>query len=140
MNILLILELSSRYLKDNECLRILSPTIIKKYFNSNQLFNNSFVTSDCIKIYKENKFKYKHRNDDIIISGGENISISYVKKVFLKFKNINSCSIKIIDDLQWGQVMHAVIETDANLDLSDFQKNLLKYLPKYMIPKKIILK
>ena len=124
----------------NECLRISSPSIIKKYFNSNQLFNNSFVTSDCIKIYKENKFKYKHRNDDIIISGGENISISYVKKVFLKFKNINSCSIKIIDDLQWGQVMHAVIETDANLDLSDFKKNLLKYLPKYMIPKKIILK
>ena len=49
-------------------------------------------------------------------------------------------SIEIIDDLQWGQVMHAVIETDTNLDLSDFKKNLLKYLPKYMIPKKIILK
>ena len=32
MNILLILELSSRYLKDNECLRIL---LLNKYIRNN---------------------------------------------------------------------------------------------------------
>ena len=42
----------------DKALIIISPTIIKKYFNSKKLFNNRFITSDCVEIIEKNKFKF----------------------------------------------------------------------------------
>jgi len=121
----------------DKALRITSPTIAKKYFNSKQLFNNSFITSDCTEIIKKNKFKFKRRLDDIIVSGGENISINYVKKNILKYKGIKSCSIEIIRNKRWGKAMHATLVPEKNIDKQKFQKKITKFLPNHMIPKKI---
>lgn len=124
----------------NKLLEISSPTIIKKYYNSKKLFKNYFTTSDHVKIVNKNQFMFINRSDDIIISGGENISINHVKQVFLKFKKVNSCSIQIINDQYWGQVMHAEITSNKKIDLIKFKRELKAYLPNFMIPKKISLK
>ena len=121
----------------DKALTIISPTIIKKYFNSKKLFNNRFITSDCVEIIEKNKFKFKNRLDDIVVSGGENISINYVKKQLLKYKGVKSCSIEIINDKRWDQAMHAILVIEKNIDKQKFQKNIIKLLPKHMIPKKI---
>ena len=121
----------------DKALTIISPTIIKKYFNSKKLFNNRFITLDCVEIIEKNKFKFKNRLDDIVVSGGENISINYVKKQLLKYKGVKSCSIEIINDKRWDQAMHAILVIEKNIDKQKFQKNIIKLLPKYMIPKKI---
>lgn len=121
----------------DKALTIISPTIIKKYFNSKKLFNNRFITLDCVEIIEKNKFKFKNRLDDIVVSGGENISINYVKKQLLKYKGVKSCSIEIINDKRWDKAMHAILVIEKNIDKQKFQKNIIKLLPKYMIPKKI---
>ena len=51
----------------------------------------------------------------------------------------NFCSIKIIEDEQWGQAMHATLGSDQNIDIVEFKKELKNHLPNFMIPKKIIL-
>ena len=124
----------------NKMLEISSPTIIKKYFNTKKMLNNRFTTSDNVEIFSKNKFKFKYRSDDIIVSGGENISITYVNKILMQFEEINFCSIKIIEDEQWGQAMHATLGSDQNIDIVEFKKELKNHLPNFMIPKKIILK
>ena len=124
----------------NKMLEISSPTIIKKYFNTTKILNNRFTTADNVEIFNKDKFKFKYRSDDIIISGGENISITYVNKILMKFEEINFCSIKIIEDEKWGQAMHATLGSDQNIDIVEFKKELKNHLPNFMIPKKIILK
>ncbi len=120
-------------------LTVSSPTIIKKYFNSIKLFDNQLITSDSVKILDKNKFQFICRTDNVIISGGEKIAIKHVEKIFMQFKQISFCSVKIIDDKHWGQVMHATIESNKALDLTEFKERLKDYLPNYMIPKKISL-
>ena len=124
----------------NKMLEISSPTIMKKYFNTTKMLNNRFTTSDNIEIFSKNRFKFKYRSDDIIVSGGENISIAYVNKIVMQFEEINFCSIKIIEDEHWGQVMHATLGSDQNIDIVEFKKELKNHLPNFMIPKKTILK
>ena len=124
----------------NKMLEISSPTIIKKYFNTTKMLNHRFTTSDNVEIFNKDKFKFKYRSDDIVISGGENISITYVNKILMQFEEINFCSIKIIEDKHWGQAMHATLGSDQNIDIVEFKKELKNHLPNFMIPKKIILK
>lgn len=124
----------------NKVLEISSPTIIKKYFNTKKIFNERFTTCDNVKIFSKNKFKFKYRSDDIIISGGEKISITYVNKILMQFEEINFCSIKIIEDKRWGQAMHATLGSDQNIDIIEFKKELKNHLPNFMIPKKIRLR
>tara|TARA_Y100000389_G_scaffold166074_1_gene170617 strand:+ start:22476 stop:23723 length:1248 start_codon:yes stop_codon:yes gene_type:complete len=121
----------------NKMLEISSPTIIKKYFNSQKVFNNRFTTSDIVEIVSKNKFKFKYRADDIVISGGENISIMYVNKILMQFEEINSCSIEVIVDKRWGQTLHAKLAVDKKLDVIKFKRKLKNHLPGFMIPKKI---
>tara|TARA_B100000945_G_scaffold313127_1_gene308656 strand:+ start:28 stop:720 length:693 start_codon:yes stop_codon:yes gene_type:complete len=121
-------------------LHITSPVVVKKYFNSNRLFNNKFITSDCVEIIKKNQFKFIKRMDDIFISGGKNISLSYVKKHILKIEGIYSCDLKIINDKRWGKVMHAALDIEENMSLKNIRQNLINFLPNYMIPKKMTIK
>ena len=121
-------------------LHITSPVVVKKYFNSNRLFNNKFITSDCVEIIKKNRFKFIKRMDDIFISGGKNISLSYVKKHILKIEGIYSCDLKIINDKRWGKVMHAAFDIEENMSLKNIRQNLINFLPNYMIPKKMTIK
>ena len=119
---------------------ISSPTIIKKYLNSIKLFDGQFTTADSVKVIDKNKFQFKGRTDSVIVSGGENIAIRYVEKAFMQFTKISFCSVQIIKDKRWGQVMHATIELNKPLDLAELKEELKNYLPSHMIPKKISLK
>ena len=121
-------------------LQIISPVVVKKYFNSNRLFNNKFITSDCVEIIEKNQFKFIKRMDGVFISGGKNISLSYVKKHILKIEGIYSCDLKIIDDERWGKVMHAALDVEENMNLKNIRQNLINVLPNYMVPKKMTIK
>jgi len=123
-----------------KALTIVSPTIIKKYFNLDKLLNKRFVTSDCIEIVEKNKFKFTKRLDDIVISGGENISLQYIKKHLLKYDGIKSCDIEIMKHNRWGLAIHVILSANKNIDKQKFYKKLKQTLPNHMIPKKITMR
>ena len=105
-----------------------------------KLFDGQFTTADSVKVIDKNKFQFKGRTDSVIVSGGENIAIRYVEKAFMQFTKISFCTVQIIKDKRWGQVMHATIELNKPLDLAELKEELKNYLPSHMIPKKISLK
>jgi O-succinylbenzoic acid--CoA ligase len=123
-----------------KALTIVSPTIIKKYFNLDKPLNKKLITSDCIEVVEKNKFKFTKRLDDIVISGGENISLKYIKKHLLKYDDINSCDIEVMQHNRWGQAIHAILSVNKNIDKQKFYKRLKQALPNHMIPKKITMR
>ena len=119
-------------------LKIKSKSIMKGYLYGESA-KNSFQSNDFVKINSDNSFRIIKNKKKIIISGGENISIEYIKKNIESHPEIESCSLKVIDDEKWGESLIASIKQKSNkLDSGNFKKELKKILPRHMIPKQII--
>ena len=101
--------------------------------------NDYFKTNDIIKIKKDNSFNILGRADDVIISGGENISLEYVKKHIEKIDGVDFCKLKKVESSTWGQVLHASIKCSKNITEHSIRRKLNERLANYMIPKKIII-
>ena len=121
---------------DKSCLVINSPTIMKKYINHEKM-NNTIKTQDICKIYNNNTFEIHGRADRVVISGGENISIDYIKNHIEQYSKIKKCTLKVVSDKQWGSVLHAILQCNGAVDPKNLLKELKNNLPEYMIPKRI---
>jgi O-succinylbenzoic acid--CoA ligase len=78
-----------------------------------ELSNGWFETNDLGEIIDE-KLVVIGRSDDVIISGGENLSLNNVEAVLNEnFPGIQ-CAAFAVDDAQWGQSLHIVVVGQAD--------------------------
>ena len=123
---------------DKSCLTIKSKTIMKQYMNHERT-KGIISTQDICTIYKNNTFQINGRKDGVIISGGENISIQYIKNHIEQYPEIKKCTLKIVSDQKWGSVLHATLKCDGIINQKRILQKLKDNLPKYMIPKRIVI-
>jgi O-succinylbenzoic acid--CoA ligase len=72
-----------------------------------------FATSDLGE-FDDEKLVVIGRSDDVIISGGENLSLNNVESVLNEsFPNIQ-CAAFSVDDPQWGQSLHIAVVGDVD--------------------------
>ena len=119
-------------------LKISSETVMKGYMNEKEI-KGIFLTNDQGKMHDKNLFSILPRKDSFVNSGGEKFSSIRIKKIIEKFKEVENCKIKIIDDKQWGQVVHAYIKLSIKSSQHNLHNKIKNRLPKYMVPKKIII-
>jgi O-succinylbenzoic acid--CoA ligase len=74
-----------------------------------------FQTSD-IGEFRDGKLLVTGRSDDVIITGGENISLAAVEKVVRNTLTGVECAAFAITDTQWGQSLHLAIAGSAHPD------------------------
>jgi O-succinylbenzoic acid--CoA ligase len=99
-----------------------SKSVAKAYFNSKlnenkeNLNNGKFITNDLGYFDKNGNLNIIGRRDEIIISGGENISLLEIKNLLnTKFFN-NDFEILGVQDKKWGQSYIVVVEkTDQEI-------------------------
>ena len=99
--------------------------------------DNIIKSPDICTIYKDGFFQIGGRGDQTAISGGENISIPYIKKHIEGYPEIKKCILEIVQDRQWGEILHANIQCNKKTTPEILLDKLKKNLPKYMVPKKI---
>jgi O-succinylbenzoic acid--CoA ligase len=75
------------------------------------------------------------RSDDVIISGGENLSLNNVEKVLNEHFPALQLSAFSVDDPQWGQSLHIAIVGDA--DSESISKVLQSEIGAFAKPKGI---
>ena len=80
------------------------------------------------------------RDDDMIVSGGENIYPSEVESVLEEHPDLNDSAVVGADDEEFGQVLHAYVVTRKGADVSakavtTFVKERLS---RYKAPKKVV--
>ena len=100
-----------------------------------------YLTNDLGKIDSEGSLYVLGRKDDIIISGGENISTIEVAD---KIKEINFVEDSFafgIEDENWGEKLTAVavLKNGKDKTAQELKSQLEKYLPSYKIPKEIFI-
>jgi O-succinylbenzoic acid--CoA ligase len=82
-----------------------------------------FQTSDKGE-FRDGKLIVTGRSDDVIITGGENISLVAVEKVIRDTFTGVECNAFVIADTQWGQVIHLAIAGSIHPDESAINESL----------------
>ena len=97
-----------------------------------------FVTQDLGKIV-DGKLQVIGRADDVIISGGENISLSAVEsELNKKFPDLQVAAFSTIDS-KWGQALHVAAQTSDENIKAQIAEALMSAIGNYAKPKSVIL-
>jgi O-succinylbenzoic acid--CoA ligase len=105
-------------INEDKVLRIKGAVLAHSYLNTSEPLvdeNGWYRTSDLAHFEGE-KIVIEGRNDDVFISGGENISLAIVESVIsAKFTSLEFSAFTL-PDAQWGQVLCcAIVNVDSSL-------------------------
>jgi O-succinylbenzoic acid--CoA ligase len=109
-------------------IKISSTNLATTYLNdptgwSSKIVDGYFLTSDLGEI-SGGKLKVVGRADDLIVTGGENISLMQVERVLSQTFPGIECAAFAIADPQWGQALHLAIAGGLKPDLSAINETL----------------
>lgn len=117
---------------------VYSKTLFKEYYSiseNSKLQNGCFLTGDYGWLDNDGYLFIDARREDIIITGGENVSAKEVEDAIKKLNAVKDAFVFAEEDELWGQSVSAVLVTIKNIDSSDIKKSLSKILASYKIPK-----
>jgi o-succinylbenzoate---CoA ligase len=130
----------------DEELVIKSPSLFKEYFNNKaetlgKLVNGYYHTGDFGHIDADGYLFIESRREDIIITGGENVSVTEVETVIKQYELIDDAAIFPVDNEEWGQIVCAAVVlkekgSATSEEIKDYLKGLIS---SYKIPKIIII-
>ena len=121
-------------------LKIKGPILAKGYENNEKLWAEKFkegwfLTSDLGTI-NDGQIEIIGRADDVVISGGENISLTSIEtELAANFPNINFLATAIAD-AEWGQKICLV--SDAEIDEGKVVELLKSNLGRQFVPKNFL--
>lgn len=106
---------------------ISGPSLASGYLGEEELWSESFdgkwfTTSDIGSI-RNGKVEVTGRVDDVVISGGENISLTSIESLIKKALPEIEIAAFAIEDLEWGSAIHLAVVGHNNLE--DEIRNLL---------------
>jgi len=101
---------------DRGVIKIRGSVPAASYLNSAEHFGAEggwFITNDLGAI-EDGVLRILGRADDVIISGGENLSLTGIEATLsVRYPDLE-CSAFAVSDPQWGQALHLAIVGDAN--------------------------
>jgi len=120
-----------------------SKSLFKKYYRDRQTTNNKlrndwYYTGDYGWTDDEGYLYIESRREDLIISGGENISPYEVELIIRKHPLVKDVIVFGLQDKTWGQIVCAAIvsETTSEDEIKDFLK---EKIAAYKIPKRFFI-
>lgn len=118
-----------------------SRALFKGYLNneaetSNKIKNGFYHTGDLGRIDSEGFLYVEARREDIIISGGENVSVHEVRNALEMLPVIKEAAVFALDDEKWGQTVAAAVvpEKDAEVNETSLRQLLRDKIASYKIP------
>jgi 2-aminobenzoate-CoA ligase len=91
------------------------------------------ITGDTYVMDEDGYFWYQARTDDMIISGGYNISGPEVEGVLLEHPGVSECAVVGVPDAERGQVVKAFVVLRPGTDASDATAKALQEWAKSQI-------
>jgi len=117
-----------------------SKSLFKEYYNdprstNNKLKRNWYLTGDYGWIDDEGYLFVDSRREDLIITGGENVSVKEIESVMKTHKKIKDAVAFGISDKTWGQIVCAAIVSNK-LTEEKIKIFLKEKIASYKIPKR----
>lgn len=123
-------------------IEVKAPNITPGYVGDQAAFKKKltadgwYQTGDSGYLDNEGFLYIKGRDDDMFISGGENIFPDEIEHVYNGYANIQAISVIGVEHPQWGQVPVAYIITDVEkIDTAKLISYGREHLAHYKVPK-----
>ncbi len=129
-------------LTDDGRLRLAGPVIASGYRDGSPGFADDdgtrwFTTSDLARIDGE-RVEVLGRADDVIVSGGENVSPAAVEQVLLVQPAVLEALVVGVPDLEWGTVVVALVTSDDDLDEAALRSAVADRLGRAHAPRHVL--
>ena len=86
---------------------------LRPELTATKVTDGRFVTSDLGRWDDAGRLEVVGRTDDVIVSGGTNVSASLVERVLGGHPSVHACAVVGRPDEQWGERVVAVVQTDS---------------------------
>ncbi|MGZ5368657.1 MAG: AMP-binding protein [Aeromicrobium sp.] len=106
-----------RFAHDRQIL-LSGPMLFDGYGDSREdaVVDGWFATADLGELDDDGRLRVLGRNDDVVISGGVNVSLPAVTEVLRAIPGIRDAFAVAVDDAEWGQRVIACVVGEASLD------------------------
>jgi o-succinylbenzoate---CoA ligase len=75
-----------------------------------------FITGDLGRITVEGDLYVEGRHDDIVVTGGENVSPGHVADIVGRIDGVRDVCVVSLDDSEWGSIIAAMVVADRPID------------------------
>ncbi len=147
-------ETGERQYSDNDVgldspgeLQVRGPGVFREYWRkpdaTSEAFTNDgwFYTGDIASVNEDGVYRIWGRaSQDLIISGGENVSALEVQRELLMHPEIDSCAVVGVKDPFWGSAVSAAIVTGngSALDKGSLRDWAKGRLAPYKVPQRVV--
>lgn len=107
---------------------------INSPFNINETL---YSTGDIAKLFNNGIMEYIGRKDFQVKINGYRIETGEIQCKILNYNNIKDCYVSVIN-MDDSKLLCAYFVSEIDIDVNDLKNFLMKFLPKYMIPKHFI--
>ncbi len=78
-----------------------------------------FITGDLGRITADGDLYIEGRYDDIVVTGGENVSTGHVTEVISRIEGVRDVCVVSLEDPEWGSIVVAMVVADRLIDSHD---------------------
>ena len=155
LNLAAFEETGERRYGDNEVvlnspgeLQVKGPSVFREYWRKPEATRESFTddgwffTGDIASVNEDGVYRIWGRaSQDLIISGGENVSALEVQRELLMHPEIDSCAVVGVKDPFWGSAVSAAIITrnGSGLDRDTLREWAKGRLAPYKVPQRVLM-
>ena len=116
------------------------PMLTKGYYRDEALSARSFIdgwfrTRDIGSMDDAGLLRVHGRQDDMIITGGENVFPTEVEEVLLRHPAVRDAAVAGIPDEEWGARLGALLVLDGDENLGELEHWCRRELAGYKIPR-----
>jgi fatty-acyl-CoA synthase len=99
--------------------------------------NGLMASGDVGHFDDEGRLFVDGRDDDMIVSGGENVFPAEVEDLLSKHQNVKEAAVIGVDDEKFGQVLNAYVVKKGQVDEKTLKDYVKSNLARYKVPKQI---
>jgi acyl-CoA synthetase (AMP-forming)/AMP-acid ligase II len=104
---------------------------------SKDMVDGMMATGDVGYLDEEGRLFVEGRDDDMIVSGGENVFPQEVEETLAKHDKVVEAAVVGVDDEKWGQALKAYVVKKGGVDEKTLKKHVKDNLAGYKVPQKI---
>jgi acyl-CoA synthetase (AMP-forming)/AMP-acid ligase II len=104
---------------------------------SKDMVRGMMATGDVGRLDEQGRLFVEGRDDDMIVSGGENVFPQEVEETLAKHPNVAEAAVIGVEDAKWGQALKAFVVKKGSVSESALKKHVKDNLAGYKVPQQV---
>jgi acyl-CoA synthetase (AMP-forming)/AMP-acid ligase II len=105
---------------------------------SKDMVDGMMATGDVGHLDEQDRLFVEGRDDDMIVSGGENVFPQEVEETLAKHEKVVEAAVLGVEDEKWGQALKAFVVSKGSVDEKALKQHVKSNLAGYKVPREVV--